>query len=795
MANDLKNGSGCRSFSNTGGKVKKKFFAVDFYSLPLFSPNFRLIFNRAMKVQFYGIRHHGPGSARSLLAALEAQAPDCILIEHPADGGDALPQLAENGLEPPVALLVFDPKDGSRAHYYPFAVFSPEYQAARFAVNHSIPIKAMDLPAGRQFWLEALSPAERMAALPGLDDTGAPLHDPLGHIAALAGYSDSERWWEVALEREAHGSGVFDLIREMMGALRMETGYQPSPETLLREAFMRQTLRETAAQGFGNIAVVCGAWHVPALTPWETIKAADDKRLLKGLKSVKIQWAWIPWTYERLALESGYRAGVLSPAWYELLFRHPSDSSLRWMVEAARLMRSEDMEVSTAAVVDAVRLAEAVAALRGHAVPGIEDMEQAAAAVLTPGSEAAFALIRRKAVLGDLMGKVPASLPAPPLWDDLEKTIKSVRLSKEFQSSEPILKELDLRLDAPLRASQLLHRLLLLEVPWGELLPTPDTALGTFRESWRLKWLPDYTLRLVKAGAWGNSIETAASRYLLHRTRQTGNLPELTALAYAALHANLPDAVHVLMENLENAAALATDVHILMDTLPGLARIARYGNVRQTDRAVVQKLIAHLVPRIALGLPAACQQLDDEPAEELFRKLWDTHRQVLLLEEAALSQLWEQAMTRLESIPSGHPLLRGAALRILFDRKVRSEDEAADRFSLELSAGSNPLDAARWIEGFLYGSGLLLIHYPPLWRLLDDWLQGLSPEAFRQALPLLRRAFSAFSGPERQKMLQLAARNTPTESIGEWPGLDPQRVAVLEPVMALLLGMSEGEGD
>jgi hypothetical protein len=557
---------------------------------------------------------------------------------------------------------------------------------------------------------------------------------------------------------------------------------------------MRQTIRESADKGFKNIAVVCGAWHVPALSPWETVKPTEDKRLLKGVKSVKVQYAWIPWTYERLAFESGYRAGVLSPAWYELLFKYPTDSALRWMVSAARLMRGEDVDVSTAAVVDAVRLAEALAALRGLAVPGIEDMEHAALAVFAPGSDAAFAMIRRKAVLGDAMGKVPPTLPAPPLWDDLEKTVKSVRLSKEFQCPDSLRKDLDLRLDTPLRASHLLHRLLLLEVPWGELIQAPESTFSTFRESWQLKWLPDYTLRLVKAGAWGNTIETAASRYTIHRTRQTDKLPALADLAHAALHANLPEAVSVLLESLENAAALTSDVHLLMDALPGLARVARYGNVRQTDRELVQQLITHLVPRIALGLPAICLHLDDEPAEELFRKLWETQRQVLLLQNVSVSDLWNQTMAKLESLPGAHPLLRGAATRILFDRKLRSEMDTATRFSLELSPGNDPATAARWIEGFLYGSGLLLIHYPPLWKLLNEWLQGLSADAFKQALPLLRRAFSTFSGPERQKMLELASQKLPSESVVEMAGLDPQRVAILQPILDLLLGEPSATG-
>jgi hypothetical protein len=41
-------------------------------------------------VHIFGIRHHGPGSARSLRASLEALSPDCILVEGPPDADEVL---------------------------------------------------------------------------------------------------------------------------------------------------------------------------------------------------------------------------------------------------------------------------------------------------------------------------------------------------------------------------------------------------------------------------------------------------------------------------------------------------------------------------------------------------------------------------------------------------------------------------------------------------------------------------------------------------------------------------------
>jgi len=73
----------------------------------------------------FGIRHHGPGCARSLLSALDALAPDLLLVEGPPDAQDVLAFAASDDLVPPVALLVYPVDAPNRAVFYPFAEFSP----------------------------------------------------------------------------------------------------------------------------------------------------------------------------------------------------------------------------------------------------------------------------------------------------------------------------------------------------------------------------------------------------------------------------------------------------------------------------------------------------------------------------------------------------------------------------------------------------------------------------------------------------------------------------------------------
>ncbi|MEM8907632.1 MAG: DUF5682 family protein, partial [Bacteroidota bacterium] len=318
-----------------------------------------------MAIHVLGIRHHGPGSARSLLKALAALQPDLLLVEGPADAASLLPYLSDPTLVPPVAMLLYNPKALQQAAYFPFADFSPEWQAIKWALQHEVPVEFMDLPQGIQLALDQTAQENRqLSVLPEQERATALspeqrtlLADPLGYLARLAGYEDSERWWEVTFEEQAADGRIFPALIELMGTLRAEVkDWMPRREKL-REAFMRKSIRTALKKGRECIAVVCGAWHAPALHHLSDYPASADNKQLRGIKKIKLSATWIPWTYERLSLRSGYRAGVLSPAWYQLLFHQREEVALYWMSNVAQLFREKDMDASSAHIIEAVRLA------------------------------------------------------------------------------------------------------------------------------------------------------------------------------------------------------------------------------------------------------------------------------------------------------------------------------------------------------------------------------------------------------------------------------------------------------
>lgn len=752
------------------------------------------------RMQLYGIRHHGPGSARSLLRALDAQQPDFILVEGPPDADGLLAFAAHAGMVPPVALLIYNPKNLHQASFFPFAAFSPEWQAIQFGLQHQVPVRFMDLPMSFHFGLKEAAPKIEIPF--PLDDSEEGSikpevgSDPFTDIARLAGYTDPERWWEAHFERSgpSEQATIFQVVVELMTALREAKTRPESPETLLREAYMRQTIRAAHKEGFQNVAVVCGAWHTPALAVMGAVKPAQDAALLKGLKKIKTETTWIPWSFDRLSTHSGYGAGVLAPAWYRILWecsvqgQHtmPPQPATVWLTEAARLLREQDVETSSAHVVEAVRLANALAVLRQTALPGIEELRTAAVTVMGFGSEKPLELLDAQLVVGDVLGSVPAILPVPPLQADFEAQAKSCRLERSTVEKKL---ELDLREASDLRKSILLHRVELLGIHWGRSVEVSAGKQGRFHEHWSLKWLPDYEIRLIEAGAWGNTVESSALHHTLRRIAESENLPALTALLNVVLKAELSAALPGLLYKLQATTALSSDALLLADAVPPLVEALRYGQARRFDLQLVEQWMAQLIPRLCLQLPAACGGVNEEVAAEIHQKIRSLNRALGILQSQDFDVLWQQSLRRIHASDHAAPMLSGLCTRILFDKNWENSTDTRNTMRFRLSPAQPPAVSAAWLEGFLHGSGLLLLHHPALWSILDEWVRELSDDSLKELLPLLRRTFSRFPPPERGKMLELVKsgghRETPfsEKNDADW------EIERARPVMEMLQGL------
>jgi hypothetical protein len=224
------------------------------------------------RLHLFGIRHHGPGSASLLRQALDAIDPACVLIEGPPEGEALIQYVADADMQPPLAMLLYVADAPEKAIFVPFAEFSPEWQAMRWALEHERSVRLIDWPAAVSL---ACNSADAVARTDALD-----------LLAEAAGYQDGESFWNNLIEQthsRVHGQtyaqqplAVFSAIEAAMAAARSGEVLAPGDDNLYREAFMRTHLRTALKEHAGSLAVVCGGRPRPDPLPHQRSAPPED---------------------------------------------------------------------------------------------------------------------------------------------------------------------------------------------------------------------------------------------------------------------------------------------------------------------------------------------------------------------------------------------------------------------------------------------------------------------------------------------------------------------------------------
>ena len=453
----------------------------------------------------------------------------------------------------------------------------------------------------------------------------------------------------------------------------------------------------------------------------------------------------MPWTHRRLGRATGYGAGVVSPGWYDHVFRHPGAEGVsRFFVDAAHALRRRGLPASPDHVIAASRLASSLAALRRRPRPGLAEVLDASEAVL-----GGLPLVLDELVVGDAIGEVPPEAPQVPLARDLAAAQRAARLKPE-SSTRTV--ELDLRTPNGLRRSHLLHRLVALGVPWGTLEEGRGSS-GTFRETWRLAWEPELSVRVVELAGHGTTVEAAATSRLVERVeggrparrRQRGGRAGAPRRPRRRPRRRRCAALGEL-------AAKAPDVAELMDALGPLAGALRYGDVRGTDAASLRVVFDELVVRVVAGLRRAAEGLDDDAARAMIERMSAVQAALAVVDHPARHRELPPVLEQLAGGRRVHGLVQGRATRLLHDAGRWSPAEVEARLGRALTPGTPAADGAAFVEGFLAGSGTVLLHDSQLLAAVDTWIASLRPDAFEAVVALLRRTFGAFEPAERRQL-------------------------------------------
>ncbi|MFI9557324.1 DUF5682 family protein [Nonomuraea endophytica] len=483
-----------------------------------------------------GVRHHSPVLAAAMPYLLEAARPRAVLVELPGELQEWLGWLGSPATTAPVALAVAS-QEGERLGFYPFADFSPELAAVRWAVGRGVPVHAIDL----------------LTALPGDSSEGTLVPALMRQVDV----DDHEELWDRLVETPSHGAEPARIRRAALAvgwALRQDVG-TISERDLAREAWMRHRIADIGPEG---AAVVVGAFHAPALTAFNSsapaLTAFDSTAPTPAPTSVvqeatagEVVTALVPYGFELLDSRSGYPAGIKDPEWRQAVYLAEGDPAAVERAAAetiARICAELRRDGHVAGVPDAKAaygMARDLAALRDLPAPGRRELVEALQSALAQGEPLgrarAVARAAERVLIGARRGQVDPAAPRSGLLTHVETLVADLGLPGPGQP------EAVLRLDphrSPLdqRRHLALSRLSALDVGYAE--ERPMTGVGgadTLGRSWTARWRPLTEATLERAAVYGTTLAHAAEG----RLRRAALSERLPAIVEKAAECGLPE--------------------------------------------------------------------------------------------------------------------------------------------------------------------------------------------------------------------------------------------------------------
>ena len=137
---------------------------------------------------YFGIRHLSPAGAKHILQILKKNKPELVLIEGPSDLTVLMDDICHSKSVPPIAMMAYSETVPIESILYPFAEYSPEYQAILWAKKHNVECRFIDLPSSVFL---AITKQKR-------NRTGrySNMSDVYQKIAEQSGEQDQEIYWE-----------------------------------------------------------------------------------------------------------------------------------------------------------------------------------------------------------------------------------------------------------------------------------------------------------------------------------------------------------------------------------------------------------------------------------------------------------------------------------------------------------------------------------------------------------------------------------------------------------------------
>lgn len=734
--------------------------------------------NKPWRINVFGVRHLSPAGAWHLRRYLDRVRPELVLIEGLSDATELIAQITRKGTKPPIALLAYTDSLPVRTLVYPLARYSPEFQAMCWAAEHGAAVEFIDLPSDVFLALQDVEQELRdRLRLRVPDGTPVPPDaDPPPSVrrvsfydqyARSAGESDYETYWERNFEHNVDADAYRLAAYEFGQSLRELE--EPAPrwraENLVREAFMRRQIEAALAAGHvpEKIVAVVGAYHAPVLSG-DFPAMTDDE--LASLRRRASQFTLMPYSYFKLSSQSGYGAGNRAPAYFELLWEALERNDLaglpsQYLSLVARNLRASGTHRSTAEVIEGVRLANTLSALKEGVAPTLADLRDAAVTLIGHGELATVKDAIARVEVGTAIGELPKGVSRTSIQADFERELTRLKLER-YKTTVRQEVSLDLRENRQaksaesafldLNRSSFFHRLRVLGVGFVTPLRASQQS-ATWAEKWVLQWSPESEIALIEAVLLGETVELATGYTFKTILESCESIAQAAEVVRDACQCGMMKSMDAARGRLQELSAGSSDMAAIAHAAHVLGLIVRYGDVRKFDPEPLLPLVEELFVQGALALHAAAG-CDNDAAAKMFVAIDEMNQIALEHADRVDEAFWIERLRRLSDADDRNPLLSGYACAILLERGLLANEELIREVSRRLSPGVPADLGAGWFEGLSKRNRYALLARQVLWEQLADYISSLEEDHFRRSLVFLRRAFGGFSAREKRQIAE-----------------------------------------
>lgn len=774
------------------------------------------------RTRLFPVRHHSPRASAALLLYLDRVRPKAVLVEGPSDATELIDIIVDKDTAPPIAVLGYRTDGTPGSSLWPFAAYSPEYVALSWAAKNKAKAMFIDMSVGQAlapFEIEGgppsdaereglrgadeIAPDTARASREGAEGSEASANDKGGGggegggrqgggggeggdgeevkievaCARSRGLRSFEEFWEASFEAPAYEPDDFRAALIAYAELVRHSGDRAIHRA--RDAVMARRVLAVIASGYEpeEVAVVIGAAHAAAFAAMDVDLAAAD--LLP--EPVPSASTLIPFSFPRLAEQLGYGAGNRAPQYYQRAHDAGCDfrrATLEVLVEFTDRLRQRGFMASLADTIEAYRLAVTLADIRGKAGPGLDELREATIATMCRGDATHVDAFLWPSVIGKNVGRVASRVGRNSLQEEFSREVKERELPVK---DSPEQFRLRLSNEVEVGTSVFLHRLRIAGIPYANFVGTQRSssrkaqpepaggyaALGRSTEVWEARWTPATDIALVEQIVIGNTFEHVAALLLGDQLDSASTTGEVADVLIEAVVTETPTIVDEALAACDCLASTDDDLPSLALACRALSGLVSFGSSRAASRVgdgAIEPLLKKTFDRAILRVAEACSGTDDgvRKPKEALRTLHD----IALSQPVVDKTAWIVAAEGLVRSYAVNASASGLACGLLYLAQAIDDAEVMDIVGQRLSNVSEPAAAASFLGGFFEVNALVLVKSRPVAHALDAFLTGIEPARFRDALPVLRRAFSKLGPTERRYLLEnvVAARSLTDKS-------------------------------